>query len=39
VDIITGQFVIIEQFTPGQAKLMGTDIASMFMVAIQMLYN
>ena len=39
VDIITEQFVIIEQLIPRRKKLMGTDIASVFMVAIQMLYN
>jgi len=39
VDIITGQSVIIEQLTPGWVKLMGTDIDSVFMVVIQMLYN
>ena len=39
VDIITGQPVIIEQLTPGRGKLMGTDVASVFMVAKQMLYN
>ena len=39
MDIITGQSVIIEQLTPGRKKLMGTDIASVFMVTIQMLYN
>ena len=31
--------LIIRQLTPGWGKLMGTDIASVFMVAIQMLYN
>jgi len=39
VDIISGQSVIIEQLTPGRGKLMGTDIASVFMVVIQILYN
>jgi len=39
MDIITRQSLITEQLTPGRKKLMGTDIASVFMVAIQMLYN
>jgi len=34
-----GQPIIIEQLTSGPEKLMGTDIASVFMVAIQILYN
>ena len=39
VDIITGQIIIIGQLTPGWGKLMGIDIASVFKVAIHMLYN
>jgi len=39
VDIIISQSVIIKQLTPGWEKMMGIDIASMFMVVIQMLYN
>ena len=34
VDIITGQSVIIEQLTPELGKLIGTDIAYVFMAVI-----